>query len=205
MPVCIACLAGGLDFRKVLPSRLVGLRRSVYLWGFSPFQFFIVPLPKILASQLVASPLAALWEGGKFDKANSISGAMLNKFKRRRKIGGKGIFLLLLNLFNMAPEIEFASSNFPPSHKTASYAGYRLHATILASWKRLRTRTDRTTVPECIASLDDRQQCWQFSFVYTILQVLTTPNIVGLTICDLLRPFVWALRIIQKFIRIIEA
>ena len=24
----------------------------------------------------------------------------------------------------MAPEIEFASSNFPPSHKTASYAGY---------------------------------------------------------------------------------
>ena len=35
------------------------------------------------------------------------------------------IFLLLLNLFNMAPEIEFASSNFPPSHKTASYAGYQ--------------------------------------------------------------------------------
>ena len=34
------------------------------------------------------------------------------------------IFLLLLNLFNMAPEIEFASSTFPPSHKTASYAGY---------------------------------------------------------------------------------
>ena len=34
------------------------------------------------------------------------------------------IFLLLLNLFNMASEIEFASSNFPPSHKTASYAGY---------------------------------------------------------------------------------
>ena len=24
----------------------------------------------------------------------------------------------------MAPEIEFASSDFPPSHKTASYAGY---------------------------------------------------------------------------------
>ena len=33
------------------------------------------------------------------------------------------IFHLLLNLFNMAPEIEFASSDFPPSHKTASYAG----------------------------------------------------------------------------------
>ena len=33
------------------------------------------------------------------------------------------VFLLLLNLFNMAPEIEFASSIFPPSHKTASYAG----------------------------------------------------------------------------------
>ena len=30
----------------------------------------------------------------------------------------------LLNSFNMAPEIEFASSNSPPSHKTASYAGY---------------------------------------------------------------------------------
>ena len=72
-------------------------------------------------------------------EANSISGAMLNKFKKRRKIGGKGvgeailvpsptsfppIFYLLLNLFNMAPEIEFASSDFPPSHKTASYAGY---------------------------------------------------------------------------------
>ena len=35
------------------------------------------------------------------------------------------IFLLILNLFNMAPEIEFASSDFPPSHKTASYAGYK--------------------------------------------------------------------------------
>ena len=34
------------------------------------------------------------------------------------------IFHLLLNLFNMAPEIEFASSDFPPSHKTHSYAGY---------------------------------------------------------------------------------
>ena len=34
------------------------------------------------------------------------------------------IFLLLLNLFKMASEIEFASTNFPPSHKTASYAGY---------------------------------------------------------------------------------
>ena len=34
------------------------------------------------------------------------------------------IFLLLLNLFNMVPEIEFASLNFPPSHKTVSYAGY---------------------------------------------------------------------------------
>ena len=34
------------------------------------------------------------------------------------------IFHLLLHLFNMAPEIEFASSDFPPSHKTASYAGY---------------------------------------------------------------------------------
>ena len=33
------------------------------------------------------------------------------------------IFHLLLNLFNMAPEIEFASSDFPPSHKNASYAG----------------------------------------------------------------------------------
>ena len=27
----------------------------------------------------------------KFDEANSISGAMLNKFKRRRNIGGKGV------------------------------------------------------------------------------------------------------------------
>ena len=36
------------------------------------------------------------------------------------------IFLLLLNLFNMAPEIKFTSSNFPPSHKTASYAGWNL-------------------------------------------------------------------------------
>ena len=33
------------------------------------------------------------------------------------------VLLLLLNLFNMAREIEFASSNFPPSHKTASCAG----------------------------------------------------------------------------------
>ena len=43
------------------------------------------------------------------------------------------IFLLLLNLFNMAPQIEFASSNFPPSHKTASYAGYSLsdHSVLL--------------------------------------------------------------------------
>ena len=30
---------------------------------------------------------------------------------------------LFLNLFNMAPEIEFALSDFPPSHKTASFAG----------------------------------------------------------------------------------
>ena len=47
---------------------------------------------------------------------------------------GQAVFLLpsptpfppifLLNLSNMAPEIEFASSNFPPSHKTASYTGY---------------------------------------------------------------------------------
>ena len=59
--------------------------------------------------------------------ANSISGAMLkvllNKSKRRRKTGDP-VFLLLFNLFNMAPEIDFASSNFPPSRKTASYAGY---------------------------------------------------------------------------------
>ena len=34
------------------------------------------------------------------------------------------IFHRILNLFNMAPEIEFASSDFPPSHKTASYAGW---------------------------------------------------------------------------------
>ena len=32
------------------------------------------------------------------------------------------IFHLLLNLFNMAPEIEFTSSDLTPSHKTASYA-----------------------------------------------------------------------------------
>ena len=35
------------------------------------------------------------------------------------------IFLLFLSLFNMAPEIEFALSDFPPCHKTASYAGYK--------------------------------------------------------------------------------
>ena len=33
------------------------------------------------------------------------------------------IFLHFLNLFNMAQEIEFALSDFPSSHKTASYAG----------------------------------------------------------------------------------
>ena len=89
--------------------------------------------------------LAVLWEGGIFDEANSISGAILNEFKRKdwgeEKIwSGEGegreekVFLLpsrttsfqffsspqsfLLNSFNIAPEIDFASSNFPPAHKT---------------------------------------------------------------------------------------
>ena len=33
----------------------------------------------------------------------------------------------------MASEIEFASSDFPPSHKTASYAGYTSNANSLSN------------------------------------------------------------------------
>ena len=48
------------------------------------------------------------------------------------------IFHLLLSLFNMAPEIEFASSGFPPSHKTASYAGYTIFSVKIWIWKNLK-------------------------------------------------------------------
>ena len=79
-----------------------------------------------------------LWEGGKFNEelseANSISGAMLNEFKRKDwgeeknwRGGGAGEVFLLPSptrsppTQHVAPEIKLASSNFPPSHKTASY------------------------------------------------------------------------------------
>ena len=47
----------------------------------------------------------------------------------------------------------------------------------------LQKTEERITVPECIASLDDRQQCWQLlrSFACTTQKVPTTPNIDGLT------------------------
>ena len=64
----------------------------------------------------------------------------------------------------------------------------RLHrtTTMLASWhvcKRELQSFFRITKPECIASLDNRQQCWQLLrlFACTTQQVPTTPNIVGLT------------------------
>ena len=51
--------------------------------------------------------------------ANSIAGVMLNEFKRKNKVGREGVgrktpppphpLKLLLNSFNMAPEVEFAT------------------------------------------------------------------------------------------------
>ena len=64
---------------------------------------------------------------------------MLNKFKRKDwgeeknlRGGDGGGEVILLNSFNMAPEIEFASLNFPPSHKTSSYTGYSKPDMLLA-------------------------------------------------------------------------
>ena len=86
---------------------------------------------------------------------------------------------------------------FCDRRRVAQQCCARLHGntTMLASWKRPCMRI-AINVPECIASLDNCQQCWsccvRLHAPRNKWQQL--PTVLGQQCCALLRPFAWASR-----------